>query len=58
VLGEAGDEAAADQRLELGLEGVGLGLGVDLVAVDVERERLLVLLPLRRVLDRRLGPLV
>jgi hypothetical protein len=58
VLGEPGDQLAAEKRLHVRLESVGLVLGVDLVVFNVECGGLLVPGLLGRVLDRRLDPVM
>src|SRR5262245_10087390 len=58
VFGQSRDQLAADQRLQVRLEGVGQRLGVDFVTLDIERKGLGVFCLLGRILDRRLGPCI
>src|SRR5262245_18533798 len=58
VFGQFRDQLAADQRLQVGFEGVGQWLGIDFIAIDIEREGFGVFRLLSGILDRRLGPRV
>jgi hypothetical protein len=58
VLGYSRDEPASGERLQVRLQRVSNLLGIDLSVIHVECKGLQILFPLRRILDRRLRPLV
>jgi hypothetical protein len=58
VLGYSRDQPASGERLQVRLQRVSSLLGIDLSVIHVECKGFQILFPLRRILDRRLRPLV